>query len=433
MKTLRRVFAAAVVLGLAVVVYAFLDHSDPGEGSAPDLAGAPASADVLARGEYLTRAADCAACHTVPGGKAFAGGYAFKLPFGTIYSSNITGDGETGIGGWSDDEFVRALREGIRKDGQHLYPAYPYTSYTALSRRDALAIKAYLLSVPAVHAPPPANDLAFPFNQRWAMAFWNAVFFKSQRFQTEAAQSAQWNRGAYLATALGHCGECHTPRNLAFAVEKNQQFAGSELDGWRVWNITSDAKAGIGGWSDEQLASYLNNGHAQGHGPASGPMGEAVENSLQYLNQDDTAALIAYLRSVSARSTGHDVVVNPQPAPVLQSSASAPPESEADGMGRKVFEGECASCHQWNGAGQQSPVAGLLGARSVNDPTGLNVMQIILKGSAAQFHGFAEHMPEFGSAHSDTEIAALTNYVIQHFGNQTASVTADDVRKARQQ
>ncbi len=255
------------------------------------------------RGEYLTKAADCVACHTVAGsGKPFAGGVAFRLPFGTIYSTNITADDETGIGRWSDDEFVRAVREGVRKGGRHLYPAFPYTSYTQLSRDDVLAIKSYLFSLPNMRQANRPNTLRFPFNQRWVMGFWNAFFFKSQRFAADPSKSAQWNRGAYLATALGHCGECHTPRNFGFGLEQGKALAGEELQGWRAYNITSDPKYGIGSWSDDEIAQYLNTGHADGRGSAAGPMGEAVAHSLQYLNPEDTAALVVYLRSVPAQT-----------------------------------------------------------------------------------------------------------------------------------
>src|SRR5882724_2855684 len=209
-------FTVIVIVLIAILAAAEMafNRTDRTAGAAPVIAGAPASADALARGAYLTKAADCVACHTVPeSGRPFAGGVAFKLPIGTIYSSNITADPVNGIGGWSDDAFVRAVRDGIGKNGEHLYPAFPYTSYTKLSRDDVLAIKAYLLSLPAASQANRVNDLGFPFNQRWAVGFWNAAFFKDRRFAADTAKPAEWNSGAYLATALGHCAECHTPRN----------------------------------------------------------------------------------------------------------------------------------------------------------------------------------------------------------------------------
>ena len=217
-----------------------------------------AQADLVARGEYLTRAADCTACHTAPGGKPFAGGLAFKLPMiGTIYSTNITPDQETGIGAWSDDEFVRALHEGIDRDGEHLYPAFPYPSYALMTRDDALAIKSYLFSLKPIKYTPPPNDVAFPFNQRYLMTFWNVLFKPGHRFQPNTDQSAEWNWGAYLVEALGHCGDCHTPRNILFGLKSQQKFAGEIIQGWNAYNITPDPKWGIGAWSDAQLRAIF--------------------------------------------------------------------------------------------------------------------------------------------------------------------------------
>ena len=265
-----------VLVGIVFVAYAMLtvQHGGDEHAAQPKVAGAPADiTDPRARGEYLTRAADCVACHTAPGGQSFAGGVPFKLPFGTIYSPNITADKDTGIGNWSDDDFVRAMHAGIDKNGRPLYPAFPYTSYTALSRDDILAIKAYLFSLPVAHAPARDDDLSFPYNQRWAVSLWNALFLKKQRFEPEQGKSDAWNRGAYLATALGHCGECHTPRNAAFAMKHGEALAGAELQGWKAYNITSDKEHGIGTWSDQELSDYLAKGHATGRGTASGRVG----------------------------------------------------------------------------------------------------------------------------------------------------------------
>jgi mono/diheme cytochrome c family protein len=432
----RFLVAMVVLVLLGVGAYFYLNRTDTADGAAPAIAGAPPSADVLARGEYLTKAADCTACHTVAGsGKAFAGGFPFKLPFGTIYSSNITADVDTGIGSWSDDDFVRAVREGIRKDGQHLYPAFPYTSYTQLSRSDVLAIKAYLFSLPKISAPVKANELSFPYNQRWAMGFWNAAFFKSQRFVPDSSHSPEWNSGKYLAVALEHCGECHTPRNLGFGLEHGNELAGEEVQGWRAYNITSDPAHGIGAWSDGEIAAYLATGHAEGRGSAAGPMAEAVQNSLRFLQPADTAALVSYLRTVPARRGKDPITVDPKAAPAVASNNAAPggDSASADNPGLRLFEGACASCHQWNGQGQQTPYASLLGTRGVNDVRGTNVTQILLRGSDMRFAGPNIFMPAFGDAYSNTEIAELSNYVISHFGNKQGSVTPNDIAARRKQ
>ncbi|MFK3740880.1 c-type cytochrome [Massilia sp. TN1-12] len=421
----------------AAAAYAFLNRSDPSPGTAPVLHGAPPSAALVARGAYLARAADCVACHTAPGGKPFAGGLAFKLPFGTLYASNITPDRDTGIGAWSDDDFVRAMHDGIRKDGKRLYPAFPYTSYSQLSRDDALAIKAYLFSLPATHQATPEPDLAFPFNQRWAMGFWNAAFFRSARFAPAPDRSPEWNRGAYLATALAHCAECHTPRNIGFALDHGKELGGAVVDGWLAPNITPDPVHGIGGWTDAQLYQYLRLGHTPGRGSAGGPMGEAVENSLQYLDHEDTRALIVYLRSIAPRTdgpaggagTGRATGSAAVGAAAYGPAADTPAQLRA---GLRLFEGSCASCHQWNGTGPQSEYAALAGARSVHDPSGRNIVQTLLHGAHLRIGTQDVFMPAFRTL-SDAEIAQVSNYVIHQFGGRQGAVTAETVAAQRKQ
>ena len=267
---------------------------------AADPTGVPAdlkNADVVKRGEYLARAADCFACHTVSRDRLFAGGLALPLPFGTLYSTNITPDKDTGIGDYTDQDFLNAVQRGIRRDGARLYPAMPFPSYTLMTDADVLAIKAYLFSVPAVHAENLPNTLSFPFNQRWLMTFWSAFFNENARFRPNTAQSAEWNRGAYVAEALAHCGECHTPRNFALALDNRNKFSGAVF-GWYAFNITSDKESGIGAWSDDELRNYLSTGHASGRGTAAGPMGEAVDQSLSVMAPADISALVTYVRSV---------------------------------------------------------------------------------------------------------------------------------------
>jgi mono/diheme cytochrome c family protein len=430
----RFLLVIVVLVVIGVIALVVLTRTDQSAGAAPPIAGAPANSDLVARGEYLVKAADCVACHTAAdSGKPFAGGVPFKLPFGTIYSSNITPDAKNGIGAYTDDEFVRALREGVRRDGQHLYPAFPYTSYTQLSRADALAIKAYLATLPAIAQPNRPNDLGFPFNQRWAMAFWNAAFFKSQRFAPDRSKSPQWNSGAYLATALGHCGECHTPRNFGFGLEHGHELAGEELQGWRAYNITSDAKHGIGSWSDTQIIAYLTTGHAPDRASASGPMGEAVAHSLQFLKPDDAAALVSYLRSVPAHEGDHPIDIDARPASLAASTPilPGPEELHAESQGLELFEGACASCHQWNGEGRQTPYASLEGTRGVNDITAANVTAIILQGVKMHVDDTDVLMPGFADAYSDAEVSALANYVVAHFGGKQGRVTPADVAKRR--
>ncbi len=396
---------------------------------AGDPSGVPAGlarADLLSRGRYLTEAADCEACHTNPGGPAFAGGRAFKTPFGTLYSPNITADRDTGIGAWSEADFLRAVHQGVRPDGVHLYPAFPYAAYTYLSDADVGAIRAYLMSLPAVKNTAPPAQLGFPFNQRWLMGIWAWLYNPDERYRPHSERSAQWNRGAYLAEALAHCGECHTPRNLLQALDNRRKFAGAVTAGWRAYNITPDATAGIGAWSDADLSEYLASGHAHSHGSAAGPMAEAVDLSLSHLAPEDTAAIVTYLRSVPARSS-------PGLPPLQGALASNEPAVPAalDPLGKQIFEGACASCHGWSGVSALSARATLTGARAVNDPTAINVAQMVLNGSGAPGADGSTAMPGFGSAYSDAEIAAVANYVTARFGAKGSSITPAQVANLR--
>jgi mono/diheme cytochrome c family protein len=398
--------------------------------SAGDPTGVPAelkSASQLERGEYLTRAADCVVCHTAKDGVPFAGGRAFVLPFGTIYSTNITPDNDTGIGSYSDANFLDAMHKGIGRNNTKLYPAMPYASYTYMSDADAFAIKAYLFSLKPLHAPAPQNTLSFPFNQRGLMSLWSAFFNPDRRFEPNADRSPEWNRGAYLAEAMAHCGECHTPRNLAFALNNRQKFAGAVQAGWRAYNITPDHASGVGSWSDADLAHYLSAGHADGRGTASGPMGEAVDESLGYLKASDIAAIVAYLRTVPGISSSDLPEPKQGPAPALFADTAAHGESH----GQAVYEGACAGCHGWTGVSLGIPFATLTGTRGVNDPTANNVAQVIIGGGQRHVAGDPNNMPAFGSTYSDAEIASVANYVTARFGAKGSGLTAAQVAKLR--
>ncbi|MBV9345138.1 MAG: cytochrome c [Gammaproteobacteria bacterium] len=383
-----------------------------------------APADALARGRYLTQAADCQACHTPEGGAAFIGGRPFKTPFGTLYSTNLTPDRDTGLGAWDEAQFLRALHEGVRPDGTHLYPAFPYAAYTALVDEDVRAIYAYLRSLAPVHHPVPANELGFPFNQRWLMGLWSALFNPDRRFAPYPQRTPEWNRGAYLAEALGHCGECHTPRNVLQALNQRRKFAGALTNGWQAYNITTQPASGVGAWTDEELAQYLATGHAAHHGTASGPMGEAVQMSLSHLTPGDVQALVTYLRSIPALSAPDLPAVRTEPA-----SAAPGPAAAGGQLGRDVFAGACAGCHPWSGTSELWERASLLGARAVNDPSAVNVVQIVLHGFAPAGEG--RDMPAFGADYSDEEIAAVANFVTARFGARGAALSAAEVARLR--
>ena len=397
----------------------------------PSPSGVPAdfaSTDPIARGQYLTRAADCQACHTAKGGVPFAGGLAFRLPFGTIWSPNITPDKETGIGGWTDAQFLGALHRGVDDEGHPLYPAMPYAAFAHMTDADGLAIKAYLFSLAPVHQENRENTFSFPFNQRWLMAIWSRLFNPDQRFEPRPDRSPQWNRGAYLAEAMAHCGDCHTPRNLAQALDNRRKYAGAIAAGWNAYNITAHRLYGVGGWSDPELAQYLSTGHASGRGSAGGPMGEAVDLSLSHLTPSDIAALVTYVRSVPAISTPD------QPAPLVRPAPAAPKLGVTAGFdpkGKRIFEGACASCHGWTGQGSLTPWATLTGDRAVNDPTAVNVAQMVISGANRRTAAGPSFMPAFGHAYTDDEIAAVANYVTARFGAKASNITPERVAALR--
>ena len=432
--------AVIVVIGIGVSAYLVFGPrpTDFAQGKRVALAqyhgqdptGVPAelkSASIVERGEYLTRAADCVVCHTAKDGVPFAGGRAFVLPFGTIYSTNITPDVDTGIGSYTDANFLDSVHKGIARGDTRLYPAMPYASYTYMSNDDALAIKAYLFTLKPLHAPAPANTLVFPFNQRSLMSVWSLFFNPDRRFEPNADRSDEWNRGAYLAEAMGHCGECHTPRNLAFALNNRKKFAGTIQAGWRAYNITADRSSGVGAWSDADLAQYLSTGHADGRGTASGPMGEAVDESLSRLSPGDITALVTYLRTVPDVATADLPEPRTNPAPASYSESAA---ANAEPHGQAVYEGACVGCHGWTGVSPVLPFATLTGTRAVNDATANNVAQVIIQG--AQRHAASStHMPAFGDAYSDSEIASVANYVTARFGTQGSALTAAAVAKLR--
>jgi mono/diheme cytochrome c family protein len=382
-------------------------------------AGAHIDGDLVTRGAYLAHMADCAACHLGAGG-ALSGGRPITTPFGKIYAPNITPDKATGIGAYSDDEWVAALREGVARDGTHLYPAMPYTSYRLMTRDDALAIKAYLMTQPSVHAEATPAAMRFPFNIRFLMVFWNWLNSPGHTFAQEASHDAAWNRGAYLAEALGHCQQCHTPRNIIQGLKSSKAYAGAVQQGWLAYNVTSDT-SGIGAWQAHDIAAYLSTGRADGHGVAAGPMAEAVSYSLRYLTPADADALATYVKSLPAR-----------PAAEVPSASPSGTAARGDALGQAIFAGACASCHRADGAGVESAYAALLGDQSVGDPQGRNLLQMLLHGGAITTRNGAAGMPAFAGAYSDAELAAVANFTIQQLSHVQGQVSAEQVAHARQ-
>jgi mono/diheme cytochrome c family protein len=371
-------------------------------------AAAPAQPSAVERGAYLALAADCMPCHTAPGGRPFAGGRALNTPFGTLVSPNITPDVATGIGGWTDDQFWRALHDGIGKKGEDLYPVMPFTSYTLMTREDALAIKAWLDTQPAVHAPRQPNGLAFPFNIRATLGFWRELYFRPRTFQPDPAKTAEWNRGAYLVTALAHCGECHTPRNLLGAMESSRALTGAVVDGWFAPNLRPDLRQGKDGWTVDQMTAWLRTGASATKGTVFGPMQEVVHDSLSKLTEADVRAIAVYLT---------------QSPPQRQQHASAAPA--ADPHAGALYLQNCGGCHQPGGRGIPSAIPPLADNPAVQAAQPNNVIQAVLNGVPGQ--GTWARMPSFAAALDDAQIASIANYVRTAWGSSGGNAATPEL------
>ena len=407
-------------------------------------------ATLVDQGRRLAVAADCAACHTAAKGAAFAGGRPIGSPLGSVVASNITPSQVGGIGGYTLDDFTRSLRQGLRKDGAHLYPAMPYPAYALLSDADTAALYAYFMQgVAPVDQPAPQTELRFPFNLRGLMGGWNALFLKDARFVPDPAQPAEWNRGAYLVGALAHCSACHTPRNALMGEQKEAWLSGGSVGSWYAPNITSDPARGIGTWSEAELVQYLKTGRAEGKAQAAGPMAEVVEHSLQHLPEADVKAIAVYLKQTPTQpgstldaSTGVATPTRfsygaPSPA-VLASGAVSGSVSGVVEPGLRIFNANCARCHRADGAG-----TGRDGFPSLfhNSATGGerpdNLIATILFGVSRTVGERTYAMPAFGKTAtfanrlSDQEVAEVSNHVLRRYGNPALKVVASDVLVSR--
>jgi nicotinate dehydrogenase subunit B len=376
---------------------------------APPLASAFAP-DLVARGKLLASLGNCAVCHTAHNGVPNAGGKPLDTPFGTVYSTNITPDGQTGIGNWSLEAFVRAMRQGISRDGHRLYPAFPYTSFQNTSDDDLKALYAYLMAQTPVRSRPPETKLAYPFSVRPLMSAWNALFLGRTTFTASATQSAQWNRGAYLVNGLGHCSACHTPRN-AFGAEKSGAafMGGGTADGWEAPALSTLSNAPVP-WSEDELFSYLRNGHAPLHGVAAGPMAPVV-GDLAALPDSDIRAMATYLASLNPLEPNAD------PAAVARQYEQASAISGAPaGLGARLFDGACAACHH-TGSGPQ-----LFGAHpslalntNLHSATPDNLIRVILDGIGSPARPELGTMPAYRDSFNDAQVAELVSYLRQQF------------------
>ena len=372
----------------------------------------------IQEGRYLATVADCAACHTAPGGQPFAGGRLIETPFGTIVSPNITPDRATGIGAWTDRDFLGALQRGRGRHGQHIYPAMPYVYYTRATRSDDLAIRAWLATLPAVHNEVHSNRLPFPLNIRASMIAWNALFFRPGEFRPDAAKSAAWNRGAYLVTGLEHCGACHTPKNALGADDNARRFQGAKLQGWFAPNITNDARRGLGRWTMDDIVTYLRSGHNR-FAAASGPMAEEVSLSSSRMTEPDLRAMAIYLKSQPGQT---------------DTAQPADPHGRVMRVGAAIYADECAACHTPRGAGVAGLFPTLAGAPGTQSRGPASLIRVVLQGAqgvATDTAPTGAAMPAFGYMLSDAQVAAVLTYIRNAGGNAASPVTSGEVASAR--
>jgi mono/diheme cytochrome c family protein len=408
--TLIRIVAAVLLLSAGFSSLTRAENTDPA---------------LVKQGEYLARAGDCVACHTNPGDRLFAGGRPMPTPFGTLYSTNITPDAETGIGNWTADQFYAVMHTGRFPDGGLIYPAMPFGSYTKVTRQDSDAIFAYLRSVPAVHLPDRPNDLRFPYDNRALILGWRTLFFTEGEYQPDSSKSADWNRGAYLVEGLGHCGMCHTPINALGGNSQSRAFEGGliPMQEWYAPSLTSNKEAGLGDWSIKDITDLLRTGVSE-RGAVYGPMADAVYNSLQYMTDEDAHAMAVYLKSLGQ---GNPLDASAAPVPPAESSLLM-------SLGKSVYDGQCASCHGPAGRGMPPHYPPLAGNQSIQMESAVNPIRMVLNGGfppATSGNPMPYGMPPFAQILSDDEVAAVVSYIRSSWGNRGEAVSARQANALR--
>ncbi|SMP71639.1 c-type cytochrome [Noviherbaspirillum suwonense] len=417
-RALLALLAVIVIVPLAVFAYQTMQHPDRAYPAQP----VADKAAQLQRGAYLARAGDCMACHTARGGEPYAGGRGIATPFGDVVAPNITPDAKTGIGDWSADDFWRALHNGRGRDGRFLYPVFPYTSYTKVSREDSDAMYAWLRTVAPVQQQNREHALRFPYNQRWLLAGWRALYFKPGVYEPVAAKPADWNRGAYLVQGLGHCAACHSSRNALGATSARGDLAGGliPISNWYAPALTPDAATGLGDWQVADLAALLKTG-VSGRSAVYGPMAEVVRQSLQYLHDDDVQAMAVYLKSL------------PQHAPPPAAEAVTRDTERLLAQGGKLYDKHCVECHGAEGAGKPPAYPRLAGNNGIV-ASSVNPIRMVLNGGyppSTAGNPRPYGMPPYGPEMNNDEVAAVVTYIRMSWGNRGAPVGPGEVSRYR--
>jgi mono/diheme cytochrome c family protein len=392
----------------------------------------PGSVSPVNSDEYLARAADCVACHSIPGGKAFAGGLKMRTPLGAIYSTNITPDPETGIGGYSLADFDLAVRHGIAKDGHYLYPAMPYPSYVKLADADVVELyRFFMKQVPPVHQANLKSEIPALLSLRWPLAFWNFFFAPSAGYVEKSGHDAVWNRGAYLVQGPGHCGACHTPRGIGMqekALDDSSVsfLAGAELDAWYAPSLRGDMRTGLGTWSAKDIGEFLKHGHNR-VGSSFGSMTDVINNSTSYFSDGDIEAITVYLKSLPATSAQQAVAYDNSTTDALRNGPATQPAAA-------IYGSDCASCHGFDAKGFVSYMPALAGNPVVLDENPSSLINVVLNGSVtlvAQGTPDPYRMPQFRQQLSDQDMAEVITFMRNRWGNQAPAVTAAQVTKLR--
>ncbi|HVI54776.1 MAG TPA: cytochrome c [Luteibacter sp.] len=401
MKRLLRFFGMLALAGMACAA-----HAD----------------ELVARGRYLTLAGDCASCHTARNGQSFAGGHVVPTPFGAIMAPNLTADRETGLGGWTADDFYRAMHSGKSHDDTSLYPAFPFTSYTKVTRADTDAIFAYLKTLPPVKLANTEPALRWPYSMRSLLGSWRMLYFDEGEYRPDPKRSPAWNRGAYLVQGLGHCNECHSGRNTFGAMVTEPFLPGGliPVQNWYAPDLSMGPNGGLSGWSEADVVALLKTGRSR-KGSAFGPMADVVIQSTQHLDDSDLAAMATYLKSLPER-------------PPPRQRESAADAADLAKTGQKVYADQCAGCHAADGRGKGEAYPPLDGNSSVVEPTGINAIRIVLSGGfapATAGNPRPYSMPPFSQTLSDDDAAAVVTYIRQAWSNKAPSVSPNDVRAYR--